>query len=175
LTVVRLPEPCLVVLVGAAGSGKTTLARRCFEPEAILSSDAYRGLVSGDETNQAVTKVAFRLLHRDLAKRLRARRTAVVDATNVTAFARRSLVRRAAAAGVPAVAVVLALDPLLVRSRNATRPGRIVPEDAVLRQLGDLARSVRRGFDAEGFGQVILVREPAELDALTFEAPGQPG
>ncbi|HYL40591.1 MAG TPA: hypothetical protein VET90_04715, partial [Candidatus Binatus sp.] len=38
--VVSLPEPCLVVLVGAAGSGKTTLAGRLVEPNQVLSSDA---------------------------------------------------------------------------------------------------------------------------------------
>ena len=51
--VISLPDPCLVVLVGAAGSGKSTLAARLFDPDAILSSDAHRALVAGDETDQA--------------------------------------------------------------------------------------------------------------------------
>ena len=166
--VIELPEPCLVVLVGAAGAGKSTLAARLFPIQQVLSSDAHRALLTGDEADQAATKTAFAILHRQLARRMAARRTTVVDATNVTSFARRSLVRRAAAHEVPAVAIVLDLAPNLVLARNATRVGRIVPEAAVRRQLGDLARSLRRGdLEADGFATVHHVRTAAELDALS--------
>ena len=134
--VISLPDPCLVVLVGAAGSGKSTLAARLFDPDSVLSSDAHRALVAGDEGDQAVTKTAFSILHRRLERRLAERQTTVVDATNVTSYARRSLVRRAAARGIPAVAIVLALEPSIVLARNATRPGRIVPESAVSQTAG---------------------------------------
>jgi protein phosphatase len=158
------------VLVGAAGSGKSTLAARLFDEEAILSSDAHRALISGDETDQAVTRAAFSILHRRLEGRLAERRTTVVDATNVTAFARRSLVRRAAARNIPAVAIVLALEPAIVRARNATRPGRIVPEPAVSKQLADLERSLRRGdLASDGFMAVHIVRSARELDELAIE------
>jgi protein phosphatase len=168
--VIALPDPCLVVLVGAAGSGKSTLAARLFDAEAILSSDAHRALVSGDETDQAVTRAAFSILHRSLEQRLAERRTTVVDATNVTAFARRSLVRRATAKNIPAVAIVLALEPAIVRARNATRPGRIVPEPAVARQLDDLARSLRHGgLAADGFAAVHVLRSARELEELAIE------
>ena len=169
---ISLPEPCLVVLVGAAGSGKSTLAARLFDPEAILSSDAHRALVSGDETDQGVTRTAFSILHRRLERRLAERRTAVVDATSVTSFARRSLTRRAAAAGVPAIAIVLALDPTVVRARNATRSGRIVPEAVLDRQLEDLERSRRRGLEADGFAAVHVLRTPGEVDALAVATLG---
>jgi protein phosphatase len=168
--VIRLPDPCLVVLVGAAGSGKSTLAARLFDPEAILSSDAHRALVGGDETDQTVTKAAFSILHRRLEQRLAERRTTVVDATNVTPYARRSLVRRAAAMGIPAIAIVLALEPRIVRARNATRPGRIVPEPAVSRQLDDLGRSLRRDrLATEGFSAVHVLRTPRDLDEVALE------
>jgi len=170
--VIELPEPCLVVLVGAAGAGKSSLAARLFASDQILSSDANRALLSGDEAEQAVTKTAFAILHRQLARRMAERRTTVVDATNVTSFARRSLVRRAAAQDVPAVAIVLDLPSALVRARNATRPGRIVPEEVVRRQLADLARSLRRGdLEGDGFAAVHHLRTADELDAV---AVGQP-
>ena len=165
--VIELPEPCLVVLVGAAGSGKSTLAARLFAPEAVLSSDANRALLTGDEADQGVTKTAFAILHRQLARRMAERQRTVVDATNVTSFARRSLVRRAAAQEVPAVAIVLDLPPALVLARNATRPGRIVPEEAVRRQLAELARSLRRGdLDGDGFAAIHRLETAAELDAV---------
>ena len=149
---VALPEPCLVVLVGAAGSGKSTLAARLFAADQILSSDAFRGIVSGDEADQSATRVAFAILHRELDRRLAAGLTTLVDATNVTSFARRSLVRRAERHNVPAIALVLDLEPGLVLARNATRPGRIVPVAAVERQMKQLARSLLRDqLAAEGF------------------------
>ena len=165
--VIELPEPCLVVLVGAAGAGKSTLAARLFTRDEVLSSDAQRALLTGDEADQAVTKTAFAILHRQLARRMTEGRTTVVDATNVTSFARRSLVRRATAAGVRSVAIVLDLSPALVLARNATRLGRIVPEAAVRRQLADLARSLRRGdLESDGFAAVHHIRTEAELDEL---------
>jgi protein phosphatase len=164
---IHVPEPCLVVLVGAAGSGKTTLAARLFAPEQVLSSDAYRGIVAGDEADQSVTGVAFRLLHRDLERRLAARLTTVVDATNTTSFARRSLTRIAERHGVPAVAIVLDLPAELILARNATRDGRIVPEAAVRRQLADLERSLRRDDIARaGFVAWHVLRHAGDLDRL---------
>jgi protein phosphatase len=158
------------VLVGAAGSGKSTLAARRFDAEAILSSDAHRALVAGDETDQAATRTAFSILHKRLERRLALGLTTVVDATSVTSYARRSLVRRATAKGIPAVAVVLALDPAIVRARNATRPGRIVPDAAVSRQLHDLERSMRRDhMESDGFAAIHIIRTPSELDELAFE------
>lgn len=165
-----LPEPCLVVLIGAAGSGKSTLAARLFPSEAVLSSDAYRALVSGSEADQRVTKVAFAILDRELERRLATGRTAVVDATSVTQFARRGLLRRATAHGIPALAIVLALDPAVVLDRNARRTGRVVPEVAVRRQLADLGRSLQPGvLEGEGFDAIHVMRSPAELDSLAVE------
>lgn len=163
----ELPEPCLVVLIGAAGSGKSTLAARLFAADEILSSDAYRGIVAGDEADQSATLAAFRRLHADLHRRLAERRTTVVDATNVTAFARRSLTRIAARHDVAVVAIVLDLDPALVQARNATRPGRIVPAPAVAAQLRDLERSLRRSeLDGEGYAAVHRLATAAEVDAI---------
>ena len=168
--ILTLPEPCLVVLIGAAGSGKSTLAARLFPATAILSSDTYRAIVSGNEADQRATKTAFAILDRELERRLAAGRTAVVDATSVTPFARLGLVRRATAHGIPAVAIVLDLNPDVVLARNAARAGRVVPEIAVRRQLADLARSLQPGvLAAEGFDAVHVVRNAAELDELAVE------
>ena len=168
--ILTLPEPSLVVLIGAAGSGKSTLAARLFPPEAILSSDAYRALVSGNAADQRATKTAFAILDRELERRLAAGRLAVVDATSVTPFARRGPIRRVVAHGVPAVAIVLDLPPDVVLGRNAGRTGRVVPEVAVRRQLADLARSLQPGvLEREGFDVVHVVRSPAEQDALAVE------
>lgn len=170
--VLRIPDPSLVVLIGAAGSGKSTLAARLFAPDSVLSSDAFRAIVAGDAADQRATKTAFAILHRQLERRLADRRTTVVDATSVTPYARSGLVARAAAHGIPAVAIVLALDPALVLSRNAARVDRVVPEVAVRRHLADLARSLEPGrLEREGFHAVHVLRTPGEVDALSVDLP----
>lgn len=166
-TVLRLPEPALVVLIGAAGAGKSTLAARLFPADAILSSDAFREIVSGNAGDQAATRTAFAILHRQLERRLAAGRTTVIDATSVTPQSRRGLLRRAAAHGVPAIALVLDVPRPLVLARNASRSGRVVPEAAVLHQLAGLSATMRgRTLEEEGFAAIHVIRTASELDAL---------
>ena len=167
--VIELPEPCVVVLIGAAGAGKSTLAARHFAASEILSSDAFRAMVSGAATDQRASRTAFSILHRQLGKRLAAGRTSVIDATNVSVYARRSVLRMAGATATPTpvVAIVLDLDPQLVLARNAGRAGRVVPEEAVRRQLEHLARSAVPGvLAAEGFASVHRIRTADELDRV---------
>lgn len=166
---IEIPEPCVVVLIGAAGAGKSTLAARHFAPSEILSSDAFRAMVSGDESDQRATRTAFSILHRQLAKRLLGGRTTVIDATNVTRYARRAILRAAAASRVPVVAIVLDLDPDLVLARNAGRGGRVVPEAAVRHQLTHLGRATAPGvLEHEGFAAVHRLRSAAQLDGVVI-------
>ena len=90
---IKIPELCLVVLVGPSGSGKSTFAARHFQPTEVISSDVCRGLVSDDANDQTVTKQAFDVLHFIASRRLELGRLTVVDATNVQAEARKPLVR----------------------------------------------------------------------------------
>ena len=166
---VAIPDPSLVVLVGAAGAGKTTFAARHFDPSDVLSSDGYRALVSGDEADQGATRAAFGRLHRELARRLAQGRLTVIDATNVERSARRALVSRSAAAGLPAVAIVLDLPAPMVFARNAARTGRIVDERAIshhLARLGETLDESTARLEAEGFSQVVILRDPHEVDAV---------
>jgi predicted kinase len=164
-----LPDPSLVVLVGPAGSGKSTFALRHFASDEVLGSDAMRAVVGRGESDQGATRRAFAALHRQLEGRLREGRLTVVDATNVERHARRALVQRARAAGVPAVAIVLDLPPDVVLSRNARRE-RVVDRDVVRHHLASLRAAVDRGLlEQEGFDVVYRIREPAELDALHIE------
>lgn len=164
---IRLPEPCLVVLVGAAGSGKSTFASRWFDDAEILSSDRYRELASGDAADQTATREAFRRLHHALGRRLTTSGTAVVDATNVRADARAALIDHARAAGVPAIAIVLDLPADEVLERNRGRSERVVPEPAVRRHLADLRRGLSgRGLTGEGFDAVHVVTSAADLEGL---------
>ena len=163
---IRLPDPCLVVLVGAAGSGKSTFAARHFAPDEVLSSDAFRGYVAGDPTDQRATRAAFTALHRALESRLRRGLLTVVDATSVKPAARSALLRVAQAADVPAVAIVLDLPPEVVVERNAGRATGRVPDEPVERQLLDLRRSIDGGLlAAEAWREVVRFTAPQEVEA----------
>lgn len=167
MTTILVPDPSLVLLVGAAGAGKTTFAARHFASDEVLSSDAYRAQVSGDEGDQSVSHVAFRILHRELERRLADRRLTVVDATNVAAGNRRQLIRRARAAGVPVVALVLAPPAPVVLGRNAARARR-VDEDVVRHQLERVERAAADGvLTGEGCAAVWILRQADAIDAVT--------
>jgi protein phosphatase len=164
-----IPDPSLVLLVGAAGSGKSTLAARLFAANEIVSSDALRAVVAGDEADQRASAVAFRILHRTLDRRLPSGLLTVVDATNTVAAHRRPLVRRAIIAGFPLVAIVLDLPRDVVHAQNAGR-GRIVDADVVDRHLASIRAMVDgRHLQLEGFDPVVVLRSQAEAASLTIE------
>jgi protein phosphatase len=167
---IRLPEPCLVVLVGPAGAGKSTLAARLFAADEIVSSDALRAVVSGNPADQSATRPAFAILHRVVANRLSAGRLTVVDATNVERQARRPLIRASLTAGTPAIALVLDLPLDVVLARNATRPGRVVPSDVVVRQHQSLAAALRSdAFDREEFAAVYVLGSTRAIERLRIQ------
>ncbi|WP_101833462.1 AAA family ATPase, partial [Frankia canadensis] len=158
---------CLVVLVGASGSGKSTFAREHFRPTQVLSSDVCRGLVADDENDQAATPDAFDVLRYIAGKRLAAGRVTVIDATNVQAKARAGLVQLAREHDVLPVAIVLDLPEKVCLSRNAGRPDRAFGAGVVRRQCADLRRSLR-GLAREGFRRVHVLRSEEEVAAATI-------
>jgi protein phosphatase len=166
-----IADPSLVVLVGAAGAGKSTFAARHFAPDEILSSDRFRAIVSGDEADQRATRAAFGRLHRELGRRLSNGRLTVVDATSVEPTARRALLGRAMAANLTATAIVLDLPAATVVARNAARRPRTVAE-AVVRHHLDRLRASIDGPDPligrEGFVGVVVLRHDVEIDLVTI-------
>ena len=164
-----IPPDALVLLVGAAGSGKSTVAARLFPRSAVLSSDAYRAAVSGDATDQSVTKQAFRRLHATLERRMTAGELAVIDATNVQAWARRRLLAVAARHGRPAVCVVLAIPLEVSLARNAARTQGRVPSATVRLQDAFLRDSLPRLQD-EGYARLVVLTDPDQVDRLTVRA-----
>src|SRR5207302_2926484 len=140
---------------GPSGSGKSTFARKHFLPTEILSSDAYRAMVSDNETDQTVTHEAFAVLHFVAAKRLALGRLTVIDATNVQPESRKPLVQLARQYHCLPVAVVLDMPERVCQERNRDRPDREFGPHVVRSQSSQLRRSLR-GLRKAGFRHVFV-------------------
>ncbi len=165
-----LPELSLVVMIGASGCGKSTFAASHFLPTEVLSSDRCRAWVADDETEQSATPDAFDVLHYLANTRLRRGRLTVVDATNVQAGARKSLIDLAHAQNVLPVAIVFNIPEFLCQERNAARPDRQTPPHAISRQCRDLRQSLR-GLRDEGFRYVYVLRPEDMADVVIERIP----
>ncbi|MDR2143236.1 MAG: polynucleotide kinase-phosphatase [Treponema sp.] len=161
---VELPELCIVVLVGASGSGKSTFAKNHFRPTEILSSDFFRGLVSDDETDQSATTAAFDSLYYIAEKRLEAGRLTVIDATNVQKKARDAVLRLAREQNVLAAAIVFDMPQSLCMERNKARPDRNFDPRVVQGHARELRQSVKH-LRKEGFRFVYTFTSPEETAA----------
>jgi len=159
-----IPERGLVLLVGAAGSGKSTFARKHFKDTEIVSSDALRAAVSDDESDQSASGDAFQLLRLITVKRLPRGKLTVIDATNVQAGARKRLLALARTNAAPATAIVFHLPAAICLARNRARPDRQVSPEVVERQVADLLASLPQ-LAQEGFRHVYVMDNPEDIDS----------
>jgi protein phosphatase len=139
-----IPEGSLVLLIGPAGSGKSTFARKHFKSTEIVSSDALRAAVSDDEADQSASGDAFWLLRLIAGMRLKRGKLTVIDATNVQAASRKSLLALAQRNSRPGVAIVFNLPLADCLARNEARLDRRVSPEVLEKQASDLAESLPR-------------------------------
>jgi F420-dependent oxidoreductase-like protein len=169
----RLPAPCLVVLVGPSGAGKSTWALEHFRPDQVVSSDALRALVGEGEHDQRAGKDAFDVLDLVVDRRLRRRLVTVVDTLGLDAKRRRAWIETARRHGIASHAVAFDTPPDVCRARNRERD-RPIPAKVLKGQL-DSWPSVREALAADGFdavhpaGSVHLV-PPEMLHSPTLAA-----
>ena len=158
---IEIPKLCVVAMMGASGSGKSTFAKTHFKPTEVLSSDYFRGLVSDDENDQSVSKAAFDTLYYVAEKRLEANKLVVIDATNVQQSARAGIVALAKKFDVLPVAVVLNTPEAVCIERNKNRDDRQFGDHIIKRHCLDLKKSLRY-LKKEGFRYIYIIDNPEE-------------
>lgn len=163
---IEIPDFALVVLIGASGSGKSTFAAKHFLPTEIISSDHCRGLVSDNETDQSASADAFDLVRTIAEKRLKRRKLAVIDATNVRAADRKGWIDVARRWHALPVALVIEPGIDICIERNKSRPDRQFGGQVVQRMVAEIRKGLR-GLQREGFRQVWQLSTPESVEAAT--------
>jgi predicted kinase len=169
VTAVPAPAERVVVLVGAAASGKTTLRQRLLAdgmaPDQVLSLDDERAqlwdrdVASGAEPRplQDYSLTAVRRCDAAARRLLAGGRGYLADATHLRRRERVAHVRAGHAAGLPVVAILLPSVPLdELRRRNALRLAhRRVPEEILGRHAHRRELLTAAMLRDEGFDDVV--------------------
>ena len=149
----KLPSPCVVVLVGPGASGKSTWALERFGADLIVSSDRLRALVGAGEDDIAASVDAFALLEEVVRQRIGRRLTTVIDTLGLDRERRLRWLGLAREAGMPCVAVGFDTPADECRRRNRSRPKRI-PADVLTAQLRSW-NAVKKELPDEGYDDVL--------------------
>jgi F420-dependent oxidoreductase-like protein len=159
VTVSSFPDPVVVVLVGASGSGKSHWAAEHFAANQIVSSDALRAAVGRGENDLDVSVDAFALLDTIIGQRIGRRLTTVVDTLGFDADLRRRVVELAKTHRVPCQVVIMQTPDALCKERNRQRTKR-VPATVLDDQLRRV-RVVVEQVATEPFDRVHVVEAEA--------------
>jgi len=169
----RLPDPALVVLVGASGAGKSAWAGARYRRQEVVSSDALRGVVGSGEYDLDASDEAFAILEQVVAARVGRRLATVVDTLGLDPVRRARWLALARDAGLPAVAVVLATPEDECRRRNARRDVP-VPAPALAAQLRRV-RTVADELAAEGWEVLVVHGDEAPAAGAAPDPAPAPG
>jgi protein phosphatase len=163
---VHIPDPCLVLLVGVSGSGKSSFAGKHFGRYEVVSSDQCRAMICDNEDEQSVTPEAFELLRSIVSKRLAHGRLSVIDATNIRQEARLRNLEVARYYKVPVIALVFDVPPEVCVARNLRRTRRVVA-DSVVREQWDQLRQSLGSMGSEGYA-CIYNFDLSSIDNIRF-------
>ncbi|MDT7614854.1 MAG: hypothetical protein QOF00_2301 [Pseudonocardiales bacterium] len=166
----RLPSPCLVVLVGPVASGKSTWAAEHFPSGAVVSSDRLRAVIGAGEDDIAASDDAFALLDEIVTRRVARGLTTVIDTTGLDAGRRARWRDLARSRGTACVAVAFDTLAAECRARNRAR-AHPVPAAALTAQLRAWP-TARDALPGEGFDQVLRP-EPVRVVPPAFAAAGE--
>jgi alkanesulfonate monooxygenase SsuD/methylene tetrahydromethanopterin reductase-like flavin-dependent oxidoreductase (luciferase family)/predicted kinase len=157
----QLPDPAVVVLAGAAGSGKSTWAAERFRMAEVVSSDALRAAVGSGPADLDASVEAFELLDQIVAARTRRSLMTVIDTLGLDQERRADYRRLARAAGLPVVLVIMNTAAALCRERNRQRD-RPVPAPVLTDQLRKISRLVESA-EEEDWDHVLIIDQDSVI------------
>jgi len=168
--VLKLPAPCVVVLVGPSRTGKTTWASEHFAANEVVSSDALRAMVGIDEDDQTASAAAFGLLEQIVTERLSRHLTTVIDTTGLNPAARERWVEAAHTADLPVYAVLFTSGLAEAEQLNDKRP-RPIPKAVLRKQFSNMKKAMdevaHEGFDG------VYEEQPMRTVTTSLAAPAQ--
>lgn len=126
----------LIMMCGVSGSGKSTLAKHLAASigAEIVSSDAVRGELYGDESCQANHAKVFEVVHNRIRFLLKEHKDVIYDATNLNAKRRMSFLKDIGALAREKTCMVVVTTPEDIAARMELRD-RKVPMEVVHKQL----------------------------------------
>lgn len=150
----------LVLMIGIAGSGKSTIAKTLKETydrvdgqqSVIVSSDAIRAEILGSENDQTANDKVFAEVRKRINNNL-SKRTVIVDATNINIKSRRSILEVGKKfPNVKKIAMVMTTPLEQAKAQNHSRD-RVVPDWVLEKQ----AKQFEVPFYEEGFDEINFV------------------
>jgi alkanesulfonate monooxygenase SsuD/methylene tetrahydromethanopterin reductase-like flavin-dependent oxidoreductase (luciferase family)/predicted kinase len=169
MTETRLPDPAVVVLAGAASSGKSTWAAGRFRTAEIVSSDALRAAVGSGPSDLDASVEAFALLDQIVAARSKRSLMTVIDTLGLDPERRAYYRQLASGARLPAVLVIMNTAAALCRERNRQRD-RPVPVPVLTEQLRKISRLIESAA-TEGWDQVLIIDQDTAAGSPVDEPP----
>lgn len=127
----------LVTLIGISGSGKSTFAKQLQkdgEVDLIISSDALRAELFGDENEQNRNNELFNELHNRIRKALKEGKRVCYDATNLSSKRRINFLKSISDLDVikECITIIASFDLCVISQSSRERQ---VPNDVIKRQI----------------------------------------
>ena len=149
-------KPRLVMMVGLAGSGKSTAAENFIKLNGgkVFSSDAIRGEIYGDENCQDNPQRVFEILEKRVKAQLRAGENAIYDATNLSMKRRKAFLDSIKSIDCHKVCFIVA-TPFNICIEQDLRRERQVGEKVIRRQR----ENFQCPYFYEGWDEIVLINE----------------
>lgn len=139
----------LYVMVGLPGSGKSTYANKFAEEISakVVSSDAIRAELFGDESIQSKPALVFDIVYERIEDTLKQGQDVILDATNIRRRDRGNAIVLAGRLGAKCEAIVMGTPSEVCWEHNCARE-RVVPRYAFEKMLEHMSfPSYSEGFD----------------------------
>lgn len=169
----------LIILCGLPGSGKSTYAEelikheylidfeteRVIRPECVIHSfDAIRKELFGDAGFQGDNNRVFETMHKRTREDLRAGKTVIYDATNITRKARRGAINLADPDDIVECHIIWA-DPHECARRDSLRDRKVGPE-----VIDKMLRRWQSPWRDEGFDDIHIILNQQNFDQVSYIA-----